>query len=178
MRRCRLVRARAFTLVEVIVAVGMLAVTTVGLVAVIAANGRTASELLRRNQADALGDAITVELWRLRELTGNLSALALLVPTEETAEGLRLVASIDGLKVVRESDADDPDVGIRVGDRFFLVELRRLERELVFVPSAGCLAVSVEVSWPYQLRAGVGSSSTTIEKSSASTTLFTVAITP
>ena len=175
----------AFTLVEVIVAIGMVAVTVVALVALLAASSRAAGEMAARQQAVHLADAVTLELLRLRdalpgdEPAGGLDVLATLIPESASSQSLRLVGSLDGLRIVRESEAGDPELGLAPGDRYFLIEVRQQSGNLAYVAGAGFLAVSAKVRWPYQSKLGPeGSAAVTADLSQASTAVLNLAVTP
>jgi hypothetical protein len=151
---------RGFTLVEVIVAVGIVAVTVVSLAVMLAAGSRVAADNSARHQAAQLGDAVAVELMRLRDalaVEGSADPLELLVeniPPSGSTSSLRLVGSRDGLRVVRETDADDPVMGLPSRERFFRVEVRQLGGSLGFRAGAGFLAVAASVQWSGQWEAG------------------------
>lgn len=144
----------AFTLVEVIVALGIVAATVTSLVALLAVAGRSASEISARNRAGQLDAPLQLELTRLRDTTERgesalkLDALAAIIPAAEAAGALRLVGSTDGTRVVRESEENDSGRGVAPADRFYLIEVRQQAGMLAYTPGAGFLAVSALVRWP------------------------------
>jgi prepilin-type N-terminal cleavage/methylation domain-containing protein len=147
---------RGFTLVEVIVALGITAIGVTAVVGLLAALTRMTAELKQRGQAVQLGDAIAVELRRLRDASTNdperdpLDVLADRIPPSGSANPLRLVASGDGLRFVAEADLDQMGDGFPPRDRIFLVELRRKTGALTYAADAGFLAVTATVRWPYE----------------------------
>ena len=149
-----------FTLVEVIVAVGIVTVTVSALAAMLAAGSRVAAENSARHQAARLGDAVALELMRLRDApaadgsTDPLELLAGKIPPGGSSAPLRLVGSRDGLRVVRETEADDPVLGLPSRERFYRIEVRQLPGSLAFRAGAGFLAVAATVHWSGQWSAG------------------------
>ena len=138
-------RRGAFSLVEVIVAVGVCAVAVVGVVALFGPAVRDTREVVDRRTAQRLAEQVNDELQR-----GGFAAVA-------TATGgggsLQLVARADGTQIVLEGDADnDPATGVPRGippsERYFGVEVIRALR-----PASGpaWLALEVRVSWPLAL---------------------------
>ena len=147
--------ARSFTLLEVVVASGLLAVGVVAVLGLQNSLGQAVMEVSERGRAAQLADAIEVELCRLRDLPlldgqpGGLAALARVTPASGSADALRLVAPHDGTKVVRESDADAPGSGVDPRSRFFLIEARQQPAPLSYASGAGFLALTLTVTWPY-----------------------------
>lgn len=154
-----LVARRAFTLIEVVVAIGLWAVTAVALLVMQGSLVRSAGEIADFNHATQLTAASASELQRLRELPGpdgppgGLEALAGLIPPSDSPQPLRLVAARDGARVWRESDADDAGSGLPRSARFFLIEVRQQPAPLNYVPGSGYLAVTFTARWPYKLAA-------------------------
>ena len=165
--------ASAFSLVEVIIAIGILAIGVVAIVGVSIALGRSASTLRAREQAIALGSAIEVALVQERDAivdpngNGRLEALASQIPVHSAAEALRFVASVDGLRVVRESEARNSTRGLAVREQYFLIEVRQRATPLVFVAGGGFLALSATVRCPYQLPAGANDTDAVVAPSAA-----------
>jgi prepilin-type N-terminal cleavage/methylation domain-containing protein len=178
-------QARAFTLIEVIVASGLLAVAVVAVLGLQGALNRSLADVADRSRAAGLGDAIEVELRRLREMPvpqsqfGRLDALARLISASDGPDPLRLVASRDGTQVIRESDADVPGLGVEPRARFFLVEVRQQPAPLNYAEGAGYLALTLTVSWPYQPAAGPGAAgSSAAAGQERSTLVLNTALTP
>jgi hypothetical protein len=158
-RRLRL--AGAFSLVEVVVAIGFVAASLVAVLGLLAATTHSSSELSDAQGRACLGGSVQCELERLKDSLG-FAGLASAVPPSGSTVPLRLVGTRDGLRV-RCAEAADPAAnrslcdpvlsGIANRDRFFLLELTRLP-EWETAPDAGFVAVSVRCSWPYKLPVG------------------------
>jgi type II secretory pathway pseudopilin PulG len=151
----------AFTLLEVVVAIGILAVTLIALLGLLAASTRPAGVIADTQVAAHLGENIQDELERLKAGLG-LDGLAAMVPPGGSAAPLQLVATRDGLRVLRADGTaaaagnplNDPlRPGIANRDRYYLAEVTQ-QLDLPYAPGAGFLAVSVRVTWPYRLAAG------------------------
>jgi type II secretory pathway pseudopilin PulG len=138
-------RRRAYSLVEVMVAVGICAVAVVGVVALLGPAARDTREMLDRRTAQRLAEQVDEELQRCGFRT---------VATATSSGGsLQLVARADGSQAVQLSDAgNDPATGVPPGvvpaERYFLVEVTRALR-----PESGpaWLVLEVRVSWPLSL---------------------------
>jgi hypothetical protein len=151
----------SFSLVEVVAAIGILAVTLIVVLGLIMATVRTVGEVADADAVTRLNENIQGELERLQTNLG-LAALASLVPLSGSSRPLRMVATRDGQRV-RCADRADPAAdralddqtlrGIANRDRYFLIEVSQLPG-LDFAPASGFLALSVQVSWPYQLPVG------------------------
>ncbi|MGA2444908.1 MAG: hypothetical protein ABSG50_05685 [Opitutaceae bacterium] len=151
----------AFTLIEVIAAIGILAVTLVAMFGLLAATARPAGESIDIRVAARLGENIQDELERLKAGLG-LAGLAAMVPTGGSTTPLQLVATRDGRRVLRADGAapaaghalNDPvQPGIANRDRYYLAEVTQ-QLDLPYASGAGFLAVSVRVTWPYRLPMG------------------------
>ena len=153
--------AGAFSLVEVVVAIGFVAASLVAVLGLLAATTHSSSELSDAQGRACLGGSVQCELERLKDSLG-FAGLASAVPPSGSTVPLRLVGTRDGLRV-RCAEAADPAAnrslcdpvlsGIANRDRFFLLELIRLP-EWETAPDAGFVAVSVRCSWPYKLPVG------------------------
>jgi len=161
-------RSGSFSLLEVVVAVGLVAVVLVTLLGWFGPAVRSAAAIADAQMATGLPDDIQLELERLESEHG-LDGLAAIVPPSGSDAALRLVATRDGRRV-RWADATDPAAdhalddpaspGIAWRDRYYLAEVVR-QSDLPFQPGAGFLAVSVRISWPYRLPAGPATPGTT-----------------
>lgn len=145
-----------FTLVEVVIAIGVFAVTIVAVLGLLSPVNRSVASVSDYDKAAALGDAIQTELVRLRDLTTSgdkLAVLATLVPASDSTQPLQLVASTDGSRVVRLADADNnataSPAGIAASERYFLVEIRQQPAPLAYTSGAGFVAVTATIKWPY-----------------------------
>lgn len=153
--------SRAFSLIEVVVALGILAVTLIAVLGLLASSTRPAGEIADVHVAARLGGNIQDELERLKAGLG-LDGLAAMVPAGGSAAPLQLVATRDGLRVLRADGAapaasqaltDPVRPGIANRDRYYLAEVTQ-QLDLPYAPGAGFLAVSVRVTWPYRLPRG------------------------
>ena len=139
--------ARAFSLVEVVIAVGVAGISLVVLLGLLASVSREAGQAADRRTALTLADAATVELTALARQAG-FDAFASTIPVQSaTADsGLLLVAARDGTQVRRLVVAESPR-----REAYFLIEVNRFaDGALRFVGEAGALAVQIRVSWPYR----------------------------
>ncbi|OHE86599.1 MAG: hypothetical protein A3G75_11990 [Verrucomicrobia bacterium RIFCSPLOWO2_12_FULL_64_8] len=157
----RLPRTRAFTLVEVIVAVGVFAVAVTAALGLLSSQSRRASDLDDAQTAARLGTGIQQELERLKTAIG-IEGLAAVIPPAESDAPMQLAAPRDGHRVLRcdgaAAAADRPLndgllPGIAWRDRFFLAEISQ-QLDLPFAAAAGYLAVTARISWPHRLPAG------------------------
>jgi len=156
------IRRASFTLVEVVVAIGVFAVTIVAVIGLMTPLSRSVAGVSDFDKAAQLGDAIQAELVRLRDLTASGNKLdALYNASFAGGKVLTLVAPPDTSRVVRESDADnDPATGSPPGvfprDRYFLIEIRAQSAPLNYTPGSNqaFLAVTAIVKWPYQIATG------------------------
>ncbi len=150
-----------FSLVEVIVAIGLVAIVLVALLAAFGPAARSAAAADDTQVAARLAGNIQLELERLQAELG-LEGLAAAVPPAGSATPLLLVATRDGQRVLR-ADGAAPAAdhalnelalpGIARRDRYFLAEVTQ-QLDLPYAAGAGFLAVSVRVQWPYRLPAG------------------------
>jgi hypothetical protein len=145
----------------VVVAIGILAVTLIAVLGLLASSTRPAGEIADVHVAARLGENIQDELERLKASLG-LVGLAAMVPTRGSTTPLQLVATRDGRRVLRADGAapaaghalNDPvQPGIANRDRYYLVEVTQ-QLDLPYASGAGFLAVSVRVTWPYRLPMG------------------------
>jgi hypothetical protein len=168
MKLCR--STRAFTLLEVIIAVGLFvaAVTVViGLIAGLAKQGTESDDVLTAQQ---LPEPLKLELSRLAS-TG-LDGLADRVPVMASplAGGLgfaaaRGAARVDSLQYLPVSDPIPTD------EQYYLVECWRFPSEpLRFDGQKAFLALYVRVSWPYRLP-GVAAPTVLAERNQVTFTL-------
>ena len=151
----------AFSLIEVVVAVGLLAFALVAILGLMSSTTRSAAELADAEGLASLDPSLQCELERIKASVG-LTGLAGLVPPGLSAAPLRLVGTRDGARVLRADGADaaadrplDDLVlpGIANRDRFFLIELTRWA-EPEAVADAGFVALEARCAWPYLIPAG------------------------
>jgi hypothetical protein len=151
----------AFSLVEVIVAIGLVAGALLAILGLLAATTSSTAESEDAQGIASLGGSIQCELERLKNSIG-LASLAGLVPAGGSATPLRLVGTRDCLRVLCVDPVDpaanrplsDPALpGIAERDRFFLVELTRVP-DLEAAVESGFIAVSARCTWPCELPTG------------------------
>ena len=150
-----------FSLLEVVVAAGVLALTVIALLAFMVVSTGAEGATADAQTAAALGGPIQAELERLRTELG-LEGLAAAVPPAGSPAPLRMVAARDGHRALCADGAapaadhplNDPGLpGIARRDRYFLVEITR-QVDLPDAPESGLLAVNAIIRWPYQLPTG------------------------
>lgn len=164
---------RAFSLVEVIIAVGLFATSVTVMIALLPSLARQSAESSALLAAQRLPDALKVELTRLART--NFDALAGQVPVMSAplTGGLGFVADRDAARL-QSRDYLPPATGqLAESEQHFLVECWRFPDEpLRFDNQKGFLALVVRVSWPYRLP---GTSAPTAE-SARSQFMLTVAL--
>jgi hypothetical protein len=150
-----------FSLVEVVIAVGIFAAAVTATLALLPALARRAAVSEDTLNAARLPGAVETELRRVA-VAGGFDALAartvpLAAPLPET---FALVASRDTSRLHAQSYLAPPASGqLREDEQYFLVEAWRFdEAPLAFDPAGAWLALHVRVSWPYHVP---GSASTT-----------------
>lgn len=148
---CR-ARKRAFSLIEVVIAVGIFAIGITVVLALLPSLVRQGTESGDRLVAQRLPDAVHAELQRL-SLAG-FDALAAQTPVMGTPldHGLALVAARDGVRL-HSRDYRAPLSGrIADNDQYFLVECWRFpDGALRYDGAQSTLALTVRVSWPYRV---------------------------
>jgi len=147
--------ADAFTLVEVVVAAGILAGVLVAILGLAAFVERSGGEIADMQTIAGLGEAIEEELERLEAERGFAGMAALTNP------GVILVASHKGDFVrcaggespAADRPADDPELcGIARRDRYFLIKITQVQG-LEYRDGDCALALSARMEWPYLLPA-------------------------
>jgi type II secretory pathway pseudopilin PulG len=135
--------ARAFSLIEVAIAVVIVGVTVVTVIGLLAALARRSGEARDRQVAVGMADAIALELRRQVAETGWGPTIAASAP-EETSPAIRLVARRDGTRLRAWDPAERPPA-----DHYYLIEVRRFAAgPLVAPPGAMVVPVRIIVSWP------------------------------
>jgi hypothetical protein len=165
----------AFSLFEVIIAIGLFAASVTVVIALLPSVTRQGAVTSDTLAAQRLPDALKVELSRLAA-AGGFDALAGQVPvmTQPLGRGLAFVATRDAARF-DSLDYLPPAVGqIPEAEQYFLVECGRFADEpLRFDAQKHSLALAVRVSWPYRLS---GSTAPTAENS-RSQVAFTISLT-
>ena len=136
---------RGFSLVEVVIAIGVLGFGVAGLLALLPQLMRQAGETTALLVAEQLPDLIRSELSRV-----GFDAVASAVPEQNSGtDGYRLVVSRDGSRV---SALASPSGDVAEDESFYLVEAWRFsDPPLAYNPAlSDSLALQVRVSWPYR----------------------------
>jgi len=146
-------RDRAFSLIEVIVAVAVFAISITVILALLPALTGRGIETADRLIAARLPDALQAELVRLA--ASGFDALAGQAPVMSTPlndHGLAFVATRDGARL-HSAEYLLPATGrIEEAEQYFLVECWRFpDGPLQFDASQSSLTLAVRVSWPYRL---------------------------
>ncbi len=169
------VAPRAFSLVEVIIAVGLFAAVVTTVIALLPALTRQGAVTVDTLSAERLPDALKVELSRLAA-TGGFDALAGQVPlmTSSVGNALTLVATRDAARL-HARDYLPPVTGVISDDeQYFLIECGRFPDEpLRYDSQKHYLALAVRVFWPYRLP---GSTAPTAD-AARTQVVFTVSLT-
>lgn len=143
--------ARGFTLMEVIIAVGLFVTAVTVIIGLIAGLSRQGAEISDVLTAQRLPEPLRVELTRLA--AAGLDSLAERVPVMASppAGGLafasdRGAARVDSLEYLRVADPIPAD------QQYYLAECWKFPSEpLRFDERKAFLALYVRVSWPYRL---------------------------
>jgi type II secretory pathway pseudopilin PulG len=140
---------RAFSLLEVILAVALFAGSVTVILALLPGLTRQATDTADRLTAQRLPDAVRLELARLAGSGLGLLAGKIPILDESSAPGFALVATRNGARVQAR---DEPPVTglIAANDQYFLVECWRFTDAPLWYENGGpVLALCVRVSWPY-----------------------------
>lgn len=143
--------SRAFSLIEVIVAVALFAGTVAVILALLPGLMRRNTDNADRLVAQQLAGPLRVELQRLS--ARGFDALAGRVPAlgQPPLNGLAFVATRDGARL-QARDYLPPGLGSVADDeQYFLVECWRFpDGALAFDAAQSSLALAVRVSWPHR----------------------------
>lgn len=140
---------RGFSLVEVVIAVGVMGVAATAVLALLPLLARQATESADLLTAQQLPDAVRIEL--RRRAMGSLPSLAAGLPAlvDSEGDGFVLVAPRDGGRVLAEMDAG---TALAEAARYFRIDVSRFASgPMAFAPDRNALVVWVRVSWPYRL---------------------------
>lgn len=145
--------SRAFSLVEVVIAVGVFAGAIAVILALLPALSGQAAAAGDSLVAQRIPDALRVELRRLAT-SGSLHSLAMRVPVAVAPldDGLAFVASRDGARLhVREYLPPASADTLPADEQFFLLEVWRFPAApLAYDATGTVLPLLVRVSWPYR----------------------------
>lgn len=146
----RMTNTRAFSLIEVVISVGIFAIAVTTILALLPSLARQTSASADLLTAQRLPEALRVELQRLATRDG-FGALATAVPIVDVSSnnGFGFVAAREGLRVATLAESD----GVMVDDeQYFFLEVWRFAGEpLAYASNAAVLPVLVRVSWPYRV---------------------------
>jgi hypothetical protein len=149
----RCARFRAFSLLEVVIAIGVFAGAIAVILSLLPALGAQAASSRDALAAQRLPDALRIELQRLAA-NGGFDALASRVPgaNESRENGLGFVASRDAARLhARDYLVPETPAVLPSAEQFFLVEVWRLSSgPLHFDAGGDVLPMSARVSWPYR----------------------------
>ncbi|MFZ5494150.1 MAG: type IV pilus modification PilV family protein [Verrucomicrobiota bacterium] len=143
--------ARAFSLIEVIVAIALFAGSVSVILALLPDLTRRGVETADRLVAQQLPDALHAELKRLA--TAGFDALAGQAPLmgRPPENGLAFVATRGGALLHSRDYLPPVDGRLAEGEQYFLIECWRFsEGALAYDPAQSALALAVRVSWPYR----------------------------
>lgn len=157
---------RGFSLVEVIVAVGIFAIVIAGVIGLLGPSAKAIAENNDTIVAGNMADRIASELTRLRGAPSAFASFAAGIPSSTSGTPLKLVATRSGDRIVREADSDNDPLtgtprGIVLADRYFLIEVRQQAAPLNYSAGDGVAAVAATVSWPYEIRTNTGDADAT-----------------
>jgi len=144
---------RAFSLVEVIIAVGLFAASVSIVLGLLPSLTRHNAEVQDSLTAQRLPDMLRIELQRLSAV-GGIDALATRAPVLGVApgDGLGFVSRRDGARLHARDNLPPAAEIIPDGEQYFVVECWRFPDEpLRFDAQKHFLALAVRVSWPYRL---------------------------
>jgi type II secretory pathway pseudopilin PulG len=151
----RTVSVRAFSLIEVVVAVAVFATSIVVILALLPGLSARGTEASDRLVAQQLPAALQVEL---RRLAGQgLDALAAQTPVMgmPPQNGLAFIATRNGAQLHARDYLPPPTGRIAEADQYYLVECWRFaDGPLQFDTAQSALALAVRVSWPYRQPGG------------------------
>lgn len=140
---------RGFSLVEVVLAVGIFTVSIVVVLSLLPSLVGQSADSADRLIAQRLSDAIRIELDRHAVAVG-FDALATMIPVMSAPleNGWPLVVSANGLRIEPAGSG-----GIADEDQYFLVEIWRFpQAPLSYDPASAVLPLYARISWPYRLR--------------------------
>ena len=139
---------RAFSLLEVLIAVALFAGSVTVILAFLPGLTRQSTDTADRLAAQRLPDAVRLEMTRLA--APGLDSLAGKIPvmSEAPAAGFALVATRNSARV--QARDEPPSTGsIATEDQYFLIECRRFpDAPLRYETGDPVLALCVRVSWP------------------------------
>lgn len=148
----REITSRGFTLLEVIIAVGLFATSVVVVISLLPGLTRQSTITTDTLAALRLPDALHVELVRLA--TPDYDTLAAQIPlmNPSSEAGFALVATRDAARLHSQDYLPPTSTVIPDDEQYFLVECWRFADEpLRYTGRNDCLTLAVQVTWPYRL---------------------------
>lgn len=141
-----------FSLVEVILAVGIFAFSILAIVAMLGATSQSASEVLDTATASRIADGVRSEL-------DGVPVASLVGLTSSYTNPLKLFATRNGERVRLENDVNNgPETGdppgIAATAQYYRIEVVQLEHSLAYDNGSATMPVSVRVIWPHHLPRG------------------------
>lgn len=164
---------RAFSLVEVVIAVGIFAVSIAVIVGLLPTLTRQTADAAELRVAQALPEAVTAEIRRLAGT--SLDSFAGSLPTMSTPlqGGYAFVANRDGSRLHAVASPPATREMLPSAEQYFFVEAWKFSQaSLAFSSTSSVLPLYVRVTWPYHNPGAA--TATPIESRSRFT--FTVAI--
>lgn len=158
----------AFSLVEVVVALGVFAVAIVSVIGLLAPTARAVSTVIETDVAQRLAGNVNLELQRygflqvangLPNATSRIYLVAnrkgdrVLVTGEDPFTGVVATPSMPAEHKLAASATPGNPPGMALRDRYYLVEVRRATTP-VLTDDAASIPLSIRISWPYRLPQG------------------------
>lgn len=144
-------RGRGFSLLEVVIAIGIFAGSVVVVLSSLPALVRQSADSADLLVAQRFTDGVHLELERQAKRSGfDRLAGAIPIMNAPLRNGWPLVATADGQFLQPVADGAGPPIA--TNDQYFSLELWRFSQPpLSFDPSHAALAMYVRVSWPYHV---------------------------
>src|SRR5688572_13103503 len=142
---------RAFSLVEVVIAVGIFAGSIVVILSLLPSLLKQSADSADRLVAQRMTDGVRTELERVATSMG-FDSLASAVPVMSVPleNGRAWVATVLGQRIEPETGAGSGGIG--TDEQYFLIELWRFSTPpLGYDPGAAMLPLYVRISWPYRV---------------------------
>jgi type II secretory pathway pseudopilin PulG len=140
-------QAGGFTLLEIVVTVGIFATAILAILALLPGLTRRIPARMELETAIRLADAVEIELQRAATEAGFESWVARVAPVESTAATWELLAPRDGSRMA--SLAEAPASGADT-DQYFQIEIRRFSVDGAAADAGAGVALQAQISWPYR----------------------------
>ncbi|MBI2497848.1 MAG: prepilin-type N-terminal cleavage/methylation domain-containing protein [Opitutae bacterium] len=149
----RRIRQAGFSLLEVVIAVGVFALAVTAVLALLPMLTRQAAAAADTLAAQQFPDALRVELQRLARADFDALAAAIPVMTAPLENGLPFVATRDGARLHSSGHLPPPvDARIPDAEQYFAIEVWRFNQPpLAYDPGAAVLPLYVRVSGPCRI---------------------------